>query len=399
MPLLYVPPHRSSVEPSAGSAACSIYAPPSQPATLARRTPHPPINPTAVPPSLTEGLTDGSTRFHPYALRLRDLLRGALPAGCRLAVDQRGRSGERVVPQMQVWALVDAVRSGGGREPWLLWLRSRVIAEAQSADGLGRSALPSFRGEALLTLPRASRPHPPTARLPLPPLPTDHAATNQPRRTPQERLLSTLADAAANGEPYDFVLLLGGTNDIGTGRPAAAVLAALDAMHSAVAASGARLVAMTLPPFNMQLPAAAAAAYGELNGGLRRRFAAGAADRGGGGGKAAAEAAAAVAAATTGSGGEKAAAAAAAVAAAAAAAPAGGGTPGLLLDLEPLFPVKGPAAATTWDDRLHLRPAGYDRMGEAIFETMRPLLAAAERGHRHRREQQHAVVVAEEGGR
>jgi hypothetical protein len=55
------------------------------------------------PRSLTEGFHAGGTRFHPYALHLRSLLeRAAAPHGCRVALQERGHSGERVMPSMRV---------------------------------------------------------------------------------------------------------------------------------------------------------------------------------------------------------------------------------------------------------------------------------------------------------
>ncbi|GBF97724.1 hypothetical protein Rsub_10888 [Raphidocelis subcapitata] len=222
--------------------------------------------------SLTEGYYSQGKAFHPYALKLRELLAGELAGSCRLVLQERGHSGERVMPSMQA------------------------------------------------------------------------------------RLRRALEEAAQNGERYDFVLLLGGTNDIGTRASGPEVLTTLASMHEAAAAAGARAAAMTLPPFNTQLPADRAEAYAELNSGLRLRWGLPGAPPPAGpalGGAREAGLAAAVAPADGGGG-----------------APAGS----LLVDLEALLPV---SAAELWDDHIHLSPAGYDLVGEALFEALRPHLAAA----------------------
>ncbi|KIZ07023.1 brown fat uncoupling protein 1 [Monoraphidium neglectum] len=89
----------------------------------------------------------------------------------------------------------------------------------------------------------------------------------------QDRLGRALAQAAANKQPYGWVLLLGGTNDISSNTDAVDVLAALASMHDAIHAAGARLVAMTLPPFNTPLSSERVAAFDALNNGIRRRLA------------------------------------------------------------------------------------------------------------------------------
>jgi hypothetical protein len=72
-----------------------------------------PLRVLAFGDSLTEGLyldpASGQHGFHSYALRLRELLRDALPAGCHVVVHERGRSGEKVVPAMQVSLWLRAV--------------------------------------------------------------------------------------------------------------------------------------------------------------------------------------------------------------------------------------------------------------------------------------------------
>ncbi|KAI8466408.1 MAG: SGNH hydrolase-type esterase domain-containing protein [Monoraphidium minutum] len=215
-------------------------------------------------------------------------------------------------------------------------------------------------------------------------------------RSMQGRLDRALAEAAANGEPYDWVLLLGGTNDIGTGEDGGAVLAALKEMHAAVAAAGSRLVAMTLPPFNSRPHPPRQQAYGALNGGLRDAFAASASAATAGTATATATAAAS-APSTTASGEPEP--EPEATPAAPRGAPAGGPPRAVLVDLEPLFPVTGVAddvKAATWSDSLHLTPAGYDRLAAALVAAMlgggggagsgAAAGAAAPRGavHRHR---------------
>lgn len=44
----------------------------------------------------------GGCHFHPYALRLKQLLAEQLPGNCTVAVDQQGISGEFAVGDMQV---------------------------------------------------------------------------------------------------------------------------------------------------------------------------------------------------------------------------------------------------------------------------------------------------------
>lgn len=155
--------------------------------------------------------------------------------------------------------------------------------------------------------------------------------------------MRALSEAAANLEPYDWVCLLGGTNDIGTGEAAADVLEGLAAMHSAASEAGAHLVAMTLPPFNTRLSPQRLQQYSELNEGLRQRWK--------------------------------------------------DSTfvqqqpqqAKVLLDLEPLFPVSGidgEVKRAMWDDHLHLTPAGYDKMAGYVFEQMQLHLTTM---HRHRR--------------
>jgi lysophospholipase L1-like esterase len=156
--------------------------------------------------------------------------------------------------------------------------------------------------------------------------------------------------------------LLGGTNDIGTGAAVADVLAALASMHDAIHAAGARLVAMTLPPFNTRLPAERRAAYNALNEGLRQRLAN--------------VSAAARQAPASGEAQANAGAHTEAVAASGAqrqVRPRGHRRRSALVDLEPLFPVEAvdpEVKKATWSDHLHLTPAGYGQMAEAVFSAM-----------------------------
>jgi len=119
-------------------------------------------------------------------------------------------------------------------------------------------------------------------------------------------------------------------------------------MHQAVLRSGARLVVMTLPPFNCQMPGRLEKQYTQLNNGLRQRFAALAAgDR-------------SDEASSSGSAQQEVA--------------AGRGVQhhrAVLVDLQPLFPI---GDALLWCDDLHLKPAGYNKMAEAIFDGMQPQL-------------------------
>jgi lysophospholipase L1-like esterase len=145
---------------------------------------------------------------------------------------------------------------------------------------------------------------------------------------------------------------MGGTNDICCDGMPSEVLSTLFEMHAAVSASGARLLALTLPPiFGRGLPPAVVAAREAVNSGLRARWGQGAAGGGGGGG------------------------AAAAAAAAAAAGPPPEGS--LLLDLDPVLPT-GAEWGLLWDDELHLTAAGYRRVGQAVFHALAPQLAIGE---------------------
>ncbi len=206
-------------------------------------------------PSLTEGYHSGGSAFHSYALRLKELVAGALPPGFdKAVVEERGYSGEFVVPDMK------------------------------------------------------------------------------------NRLLQTLDAAAAKGARIDWVLLLGGTNDVCSDGMASEVLETLLEMHGAVLRSGANLVVMTLPPFNCQVAGRVHKQYTQLNEGLRLWY----------GGR------------SSGSSG----------------AGEGGGR-AVFVDLEPLFPTGGAdplAEQLLWCDGLHLRPAGYRRMADAVFEAMKPHL-------------------------
>ncbi|KAI8469530.1 MAG: SGNH hydrolase-type esterase domain-containing protein [Monoraphidium minutum] len=171
------------------------------------------------------------------------------------------------------------------------------------------------------------------------------------------RLDSTLRRAAAGGAPsrYDWVCLLGGTNDAACGRGADEILSDLDAMHAAASSACARVLAMTLPPLCCALPEDARASLAAVNSGLRRRWGAAPAVATGGG-----------AVVYDAPGG--------------AAAPAGS----VLVDLEPLLApaALGPAdAAALWDaDGVHLAAAGYDRVADALFAALAPRLGAVGTG-------------------
>jgi lysophospholipase L1-like esterase len=181
---------------------------------------------------------------------------------------------------------------------------------------------------------------------------------------PQERLSRALVRAASDGGPFDWVCLLGGTNDAICGADAAEVLEALDKMHAEISSSGARLVAMTLPPFLAPLGDAERRAFYEINSGLRQRFLPSAPLRG-----TVAGAGAALGAAGADSGGEREEAAVSGVLQ-----PPEGR---LLVDLEALLSpaALGPAeAARLWDDEVHLTPDGYGFVGDRIFEALLPHL-------------------------
>ena len=119
--------------------------------------------------SLTEGYTfQESGEFHPYSIRLRQLLEESQCGqvlGEELVVDTEGVSGERVVPSMT----------------------SRL-------DGLLRGS-----------------------------------------------------------QRYDWVLILGGTNDLGSGVPPDQLLPHLLQLHARARESGARTLALAIPQFALEL--------------------------------------------------------------------------------------------------------------------------------------------------
>jgi len=78
---------------SVAAAAAPAAAPP-RPAT--------PLRLLAFGDSLTEGFQSGGMAFHSYAIKLRELLVGALPPTVSVTVDEQGCSGEFACNEMQV---------------------------------------------------------------------------------------------------------------------------------------------------------------------------------------------------------------------------------------------------------------------------------------------------------
>ena len=55
------------------------------------------------------------------------------------------------------------------------------------------------------------------------------------------------------GQPYDWVIILGGTNDLGTGRTAEGLLPHLLALHDRAKEAGSRTLALAIPQFINEL--------------------------------------------------------------------------------------------------------------------------------------------------
>mmetsp|Transcript_20818 Transcript_20818/g.52932 ORF Transcript_20818/g.52932 Transcript_20818/m.52932 type:complete len:271 (-) Transcript_20818:779-1591(-) len=70
--------------------------------------------------------------------------------------------------------------------------------------------------------------------------------------TMHDRLAGLLGAAHAAGAPYDWVLVLGGINDVGWGRDADTIFTGLSGMYKAARNHGARVVAMTCFEYNRQ---------------------------------------------------------------------------------------------------------------------------------------------------
>eukprot|EP00741_Cyanophora_paradoxa_P003858 tig00000718_g3752.t1 len=137
---------------------------------------------------------------------------------------------------------------------------------------------------------------------------------------------------------YAWVVILGGANDLVRAVPAERVAEALGGLHALARSRGARTVALTVPELDSPTPA-----FSELQTPAIRtkREAINGALRGMCGG--------------------------------------GAGAP-LLLDVAAALPQHSepdPAArARLWDDGVHLTPEGYARLGELVFDVLRPHLAA-----------------------
>ncbi|KAJ3180926.1 hypothetical protein HDU87_001572 [Geranomyces variabilis] len=88
------------------------------------------------------------------------------------------------------------------------------------------------------------------------------------------RLELHLAKAAAAGKPFDLVVIWGGANDVGWRVPVPEISAAIRGTHAAARAHGARVLALTITEWDVELrDSRIAADIATLNAELRERMA------------------------------------------------------------------------------------------------------------------------------
>eukprot|EP01137_Pigoraptor_chileana_P003748 Opistho-2@44412 len=191
--------------------------------------------------SLTEGFTRGGMKMKPYSRVLKSLLDATAPAGWSFEVENKGRSGEAAIEEME------------------------------------------------------------------------------------RRLPNILQRRAASNERIDWVVILGGTNDIGSGSNSDEIIGALKNLHASSHNHGARTIALTIPETDYEEISHSHKLIRLDTNNMLREYALSSENK------------------------------------------------VLLLDLAALIPyhsLDDGERAALWDDGLHFTEAGYDRIGEAVYKVL-----------------------------